>query len=79
MCSSKFRPKLIITCIVIFLIPVSVIANLHTPQQQLENIYAPDDSEESLGALPQLEESDYSDYVEQTYPVDEHYGEPQKG
>lgn len=78
MYSSRFRPKLFITCIIIFLAPLSAIANLPTPQQQLKDIYVIDDNEESLGALPLLEESEYTDYVEQTYPIDEHYGESQK-
>ncbi len=74
--SSGFNVKLIIGCIVVSFSPLAVKANILTPNKQFEDKYISQDNDEALGALPLLlEEDDYSDYVEQTYPIDKHYGE----
>jgi len=68
--SSRFRRALLLAGIVIASMPLGVIANLPT---QIEN------NDEYVGMLPIPEEPDYTDYVEQTYPIDDHYSESQKG
>lgn len=78
MYSSRFYSKRFII-IIILLTPLTVIANLQTQNQQLQDIYILDDNEEALGALPLLDDPNYPDFVEQTYPIDDHYGEAKKG
>jgi hypothetical protein len=76
--SSRFLSKQILISFVIALTPLVVSANLQVPHQQYETGYAQDDNEDALGALPSLEAPDFPDFVEQTYPIDEHYGEAKK-
>jgi len=76
---SRFHSKRFIATIIISLTPLTIMANLQTKNQPLKDIYILDDNEEVLGALPLLEDPDSQDFVEQTYPIDEHYGEAKKG
>jgi hypothetical protein len=78
MYSSRFYCKRLIVGLIIALTPLTLSANLQTQSQQSEGIYLLDDNEEA-GTLPLPDMNDYPDFVEQTYPIDEHYGEAKKG
>ncbi len=72
--SSLFNYKKLLASILILLAPLSVIANLQTVDIE------PDVLEDSYkGVLPLIDELEYPDYVEQTYPIDYEYNSEKKG